>query len=210
MYWDCVSRAMDFSGRYEIPASPERVWAALNDPSILQSCIPGCERLTRRDDHHFDAVAALRVGPVKATFQATIEQSEMDPPSRCVLKGEGRGGAAGFGRGQAEILLAPEGGGTVLTYVARAAIGGKLAQMGQRLIDGAARQIANDFFARFAAQLASTSGPALESLTEELEPLIEPTEQPGGTRREGLAPEIWVIGLIAVIVILLVLFGVAL
>jgi uncharacterized protein len=202
---------MDFSGRYEIPAPPKRVWAALNDPSILQSCIPGCERLTRRDDRHFDAVAALRIGPVKATFQATIEQSEMDPPSRCVLKGEGRGGAAGFGRGEAEVLLSPEGSGTVLTYVARATIGGKLAQIGQRLIDGAARQIADDFFARFAAQVASMSGSSPEPTAPvEPEPAIEPTEQPGGTRREGLAPEIWVIGLIAVIVILLVLFGVAL
>jgi carbon monoxide dehydrogenase subunit G len=202
---------MDFRGRYEIPASPERVWAALNDPSILQSCIPGCEQLTRRDDYHFDAVAALRVGPIKATFRASIEQSEVDPPNRCVLKAEGKGGAAGFGRGEAEVQLALEGSGTVLTYLARATIGGRLAQIGHRLIDGAARQIADDFFARFAAQIASASGGPSESpAQEEFEPLIEPTEQPGEARREGLAPEIWVIGLIAVIVILLVLFGVVL
>ena len=176
---------MDFSGQYEIPASPERVWAALNDPSVLQSCIPGCERLTRRDDYHFDAVAALHVGPIKATFRASIEQSEVDPPRRCVLRAEGRGGAAGFGRGEAEVRLEPAGSGTVLTYVARATIGGKLARMGQRLIDGAAHQIANDFFARFAAQIATGPAGSSEPTTqEELEPLSEPTEQRDGTRRE--------------------------
>lgn len=202
---------MDFTGRYEIAASPDAVWAALNDPQILQACIPGCERLTRRDDHHFDAVAALRIGPVKATFQAAIEQSELNPPRRCVLKGEGRGGAAGFGRGEAEVLLAPEGSCTVLTYTAKATIGGKLAQIGQRLIDGAARQIADDFFARFAAQVANLSAAAPKTLAPvETQPPSDVPEQPAELRREGLAPEIWVIGLIAVIVILLVLFGVAL
>ncbi len=202
---------MDFTGRYEIPASPGNVWAALNDPSILQACIPGCERLTRRDGHYFDAVAALRVGPVKATFQAVIEQCEMDPPRRCVLKGEGRGGVAGFGRGEAEVLLAGEGAGTVLTYTARATIGGKFAQIGQRLIDGAARQIADDFFARFVAQVESMAAAGPEPAAQ-IEPgsTSEATKQSGSVRREGLAPEIWVVGLIAVIIILLVLFGVAL
>ncbi|HTT85599.1 MAG TPA: carbon monoxide dehydrogenase subunit G [Rhizomicrobium sp.] len=200
---------MDFTGRYEIPASPEHVWAALNDPSILQSCIPGCEGLTRRDAHHFDAVAALRIGPVKAAFRAVIEQTELDPPRRCVLKGEGRGGPAGFGRGEAEVLLASDGKGTVLTYTARATIGGKLARIGQRLIDGAARQIADDFFARFAAQIVT--GPAAPAEAAALpEPALDGAAQTEEIRREGLAPEIWVIGLIAVIIILLVLFGVAL
>src|SRR5215469_4433252 len=116
---------MEFAGRYLIPAPPETVWAALNDPTILQACIPGCESLTRVDGHRFDAVAALRIGPVKATFRAAIEQSELDPPRRCLLKGEGQGGVAGFARGEAEVLLAPETGGTVLSYTARATIGGK-------------------------------------------------------------------------------------
>jgi carbon monoxide dehydrogenase subunit G len=200
---------MDFTGRYEIPATPEWVWAALNDPSVLQACIPGCEQLTRRDERHLDAVASLRVGPLKTTFRATIEQCELDPPQRCVLIGEGRGGAAGFGRGEAEIVLAPHGAGTLLTYTARAAIGGKLAKIGQRLIDGAAQQIADDFFARFVARLPSQPAPpAMES--EESEHVADGVEQTDEARREGLAPEIWVIGLIAVIVLLLVLFGVAL
>jgi len=200
---------MDFTGRYEIPSPPERVWDALNDPTILQSCIVGCERLTRRDDHHFDAVVALRIGPVEATLQAMIEQCELDPPHRCVLKGEARGGAAGFGRGEAEVMLAPRGAGTTLTYIARATIGGKLAEMGQQLIDGAARKIADDFFARFAAQIADLPAAPTDAVVP-FEPVPEPAEWLENVRREGLAPEIWVIGLIAVIVILLVLFGVAL
>ncbi|HEX3663839.1 MAG TPA: carbon monoxide dehydrogenase subunit G [Rhizomicrobium sp.] len=203
---------MDFTGCYEIPATPEAVWAALNDPAVLQACIPRCEQMTRRDARHFDAVAAFRIGPLKATFRAVIEQSELDPPRRCLLKGEARGGAAGFGRGEAEVVLVPRhGGGTVLNYTARAIIGGKLAQIGQRLVDGAAKQIADDFFARFAAQIAATPAAAPEQPPPEpVEREIEMTEPPGDAAREGLAPEIWVIGLIAVIVILLVLFGVAL
>lgn len=203
---------MEFAGRYLIPAAPEFVWAALNDAGVLKACVPGCERLARIDAHRFDAVASLRIGPVKATFKANIEQSDLDPPRRCVLKGEGRGGVAGFARGEAEVLLAVEGTGTLLSYNARATLGGKLAQIGQRLIDGAARQIADDFFARFAAQInaASALPPAeVNTAGETPEPVSGP-DAPPAARREGLAPEIWVIGLIAVIVILLVLFGVAL
>jgi uncharacterized protein len=202
---------MEFVGRYVIPATAERIWDALNDPSILMACIPGCQSLTRTEDHRFDAVATLRIGPVKANFKAVIRQTELDPPRRCVLKGEGQGGVAGFARGEAEIKLTQDDEATALTYVARANIGGKLAQVGQRLLDSAAKQIADDFFARFAAQLAPA--PVAE---EELPPVpvsppfVEAGRTPRTAAREGLAPEIWAIGLIGVIVILLVLFGVAL
>jgi hypothetical protein len=184
----------------------------LNDPAILMACIPGCQSLTRTDDHRFNAVATLRIGPVKANFKAVIHQSELDPPRRCVLKGEGQGGVAGFARGEAEVTLTQESASTSLAYVARANIGGKLAQVGQRLIDSAAKQIADDFFARFAAQIAAT---AVVHGDEEVlavvpPPFVEELPPPQSARREGLAPEIWVIGLIGVIVILLVLFGVAL
>ena len=202
---------MDFTGRYEILAPPELVWAALNDPSTLQACIPGCEQLTRRDDRHFDAVAAFRVGPVKARILATIEQVELDPPHRCLLRGEGRGGAAGFGRGEAEIVLESGGTGTVLTYTARATIGGKLGQVGRRLVDGAARRISDNFFARFAAQIADRPlAPMTAIEMVQPDPVAETADAATVTRRDSTAPEIWVIGLIAVIVLLLVLFGVAL
>jgi hypothetical protein len=209
---------MDFSGRYLIPASPAIVWAALNDAEILKSCIPGCEKMTKTDDTHFEAVATLKIGPVKATFKGNVALENLDPPHRATLKGEGQGGVAGFAKGEAEIVLTPEDGGTVLTYTAKANIGGKLAQIGQRLIDGAAKQIADDFFGRFAGAIAAASavgsaGPAGEVVLDSGMPSIEPStpeELAVPAKREGMAPEIWVVGLIAVIVILLVLFGVSL
>lgn len=203
---------MEFTGRYVIPAPALKVWDALNDPAVLKVCVPGCQSLTRTDDDRLDAVAILRIGPVKATFKAIIRQSELDPPRRCILKGEGQGGVAGFARGEAEVSLADDGDATALSYVARASIGGKLAQVGQRLIDSAARQIADDFFARFAAQLAAVPPVAqVEGVAAVTAP--PPVETPASRRAEsrgGLGPEIWVAGLIGVIVILLVLFRVAL
>jgi uncharacterized protein len=210
---------MDFTGRYQIPAAPQAVWIALNDPEVLKACVPGCQALTKSDDNHFAATATLKIGPVKATFKAAIALSEQDPPHRCVLKGEGQGGVAGFARGEAEVLLAPDGAGTMLTYTAKATVGGKLAQIGQRLIDGAAKQLADDFFSRFAATLAppaTLDAPDAETLvdTPEYAALAvsganEISEMPKDDleRREGVAPEIWVVGLIGVIVILLLLFG---
>ena len=203
---------MDFTGEHRIPASPERVWAALNDPDVLKICIPGCESLLRTDVTHFSATATLKIGPVKATFKANIEQSELDPPHRCVLKGEGQGGVAGFARGEAEIRLTPDADGTTLSYIAKATIGGKLAQIGQRLIDGASRQIADEFFSRFAAQITAqpetqTASPPENAPQLPESPSAEPSEP---ADREGLAPEIWVVGLIGVVAILLVLFGLVL
>ena len=203
---------MEFTGRYTIPALPREVWDALNDPTVLKSCIPGCQSLTRTDDHRFDAVATLRIGPVKANFKAIIQQSELDPPRRCILKGEGQGGVAGFARGEAEVTLAEDRDGTVLSYVARASIGGKLAQVGQRLIDSAAKQIADDFFGRFAAQITSEPPVAEHEAVAPAAPppFVEaPTALPTRSR-EGLGPKIWVVGLVGVIAILLVLFGCAL
>jgi uncharacterized protein len=213
---------MEFTGRYVIPASPEAVWAAINDPEILKACIPGCETMEKTDPTHFAAAATLKIGPVKATFKGRVELSEMDPPKRCVLKGEGQGGVAGFARGEAEVVLTPGEGGTVLTYTAKATVGGKLAQIGQRLIDGAAKQIADNFFSRFAAALTATPAGAEAAIPEAMSPELGPqvavppfvervpTVNDSSLRRNGLAPEVWVIGLIAVIAILLLLFGLAL
>ena len=209
---------MDFSGRYIIPARPDIVWAALNDPDILKACIPGCEQMSKTDDTHFDAAVKLKIGPVQTTFNAKIALEGIDPPHRVVLKGEGQGGVAGFAKGEAEIVLTPEGGRTALTYNAKADVGGKLAQIGQRLIDGAARQIADDFFERFAGAIAAASsvgsaGPEGEVVMDSSAPSLEPPPaipDEAQAKREGLAPEIWVVGLVAVIIILLILFGVSL
>lgn len=197
---------MEFNGRYAIPAPPDVVWAALNDPEILKGCIPGCQSLTKTSDTEFQATATLKVGPVRATFKGKVTLSELDPPRGCLLKGEGQGGVAGFAKGQAQVRLEPDEAGTLLSYDAGATVGGKLAQIGQRLLDAAAKQIADDFFARFAAAV----GHANLSLAMPAEPSSsEPVRAPIVTQeaRGGLAPEIWVIGLIAVIAILLVLFG---
>jgi len=197
---------MDFNGRYVIPALPEVVWAGLNDPDTLKACIPGCQKIEKTDPTNFIATATLKIGPVKATFQGKVGLSDLDPPHRCRLSGEGQGGVAGFAKGDAEIVLTPEGDGTVLTYTAKASVGGKLAQIGQRLIDGAAKQIADDFFTRFAEKL--TQPPAAELAPD---PLVEAAAPVAATtpigRREGFAPEIWVVGLVGVVVILLLIFG---
>ena len=197
---------MEFKGRYLIPASPQKVWNSLNDPQILRQCVPGCERMDKTDDTHFSAAAVLKIGPVKATFNANIALDNLDPPHRCTLKGEGQGGVAGFARGEAEVVLTPEGDGTVLSYTAQAQIGGKLAQIGQRLIDGAAKQVADDFFVRFAAAVASA--PDMAQVPPPQPEPVQPRIDTPAEKRGGLAPEIWVIGLIALIAALLLLFGV--
>jgi carbon monoxide dehydrogenase subunit G len=197
---------MDFTGRYEINAAPQKVWEGLNDPVILKNCIPGCEQLDKTSPTDFLATARLKIGPLSATFKGKVSLSDLEPPHRCKLSGEGQGGVAGFAKGDAEVVLTPSGVGTVLTYTAKASVGGKLAQIGQRLIDGAAKQIADDFFKRFAA--------ALEVPTLVPDPEVDATRAKSAkiapAARPGLPPAIWVAALIAVIVILLLLFGVKL
>src|SRR5579872_2163961 len=197
---------MDFSGRYAIPASPEAVWNGLNDPVVLKACIPGCEQIEKTSPTDFVATATLKVGPVRATFKGKVSLSELDPPSRCVLTGEGQGGMAGFAKGSAEVRLERTDSGTVLTYTARATVGGKLAQIGQRLIDGAAKQIADDFFKRFAVALAV---PVLVP-DAEFEADVAQVQPSASRRTAGLPAAAWIAALIVVIVISLLLFGVKL
>ncbi|MBV8800841.1 MAG: carbon monoxide dehydrogenase subunit G [Alphaproteobacteria bacterium] len=203
---------MQFTGRYLIATAPAAVWAALNDPEMLKKCIPGCETLERTADNRLSGSAKLKIGPVSATFKGNVDLTELDPPHRCVLKGEGQGGVAGFAKGQAEVLLVPEGDGTELTYNAKATVGGKLAQVGQRLIDGAARQIADEFFARFAAELTAVESTSEQPLANDMASppqVVQELSSPPAIQ-EGVAPQIWVVGLIAIIIILLILFGLVL
>jgi len=198
---------MQFTGRYMIPAPADVVWAAINDPEILKACIPGCETLVKSPVGEFEGAARIKVGPVSATFRGKVAVVDPEPPKHLVLKGEGQGGVAGFARGEADVTLTPVDGGTELNYIAKANVGGKLAQIGQRLIDGAAKQIADDFFKRFTAAVtpALTPDPVVEASPPVAAKAAAPDEP-----REGLAPQIWVVGLIAVVVILLLLFGVSL
>jgi uncharacterized protein len=143
--------AMTMSGEQQLAAPREKVWAALNDTEVLKLCIPGCETLDRVSDTEFQAVATNKIGPVKARFKGKVTLSDLDPPNGYRISGEGDGGIAGFAKGGAVVKLADKDGGTLLTYNVEAQIGGKLAQLGQRLINGVAKKLADDFFAKFAA-----------------------------------------------------------
>jgi carbon monoxide dehydrogenase subunit G len=142
---------MDMSGEYRIPAPRQRVWEALNDPEILKASIPGCEELNRLSDRDLEAKVRAKVGPVSATFNGKVTLSDLNPPASYRIAGEGKGGAAGFAKGGADVALAEDGAETILRYNAKADVGGKLAQIGSRLIQGAARKMADDFFGRFSA-----------------------------------------------------------
>ena len=143
---------MDLTGEYKIAAPREAVWKALNDPEILKQAIPGCEEIQKLSDTEMTAKVTARVGPVKASFAGKVTLSDLDPPNGYKISGEGQGGVAGFARGGADVRLKPDesGTGTILTYTATAAVGGKLAQIGSRLIEGAAKQTADQFFSKFA------------------------------------------------------------
>ncbi len=144
---------MDITGEYKIAAPPERVWEALNDPDVLRQAIPGCEAMTALSDTEIEAVIVNKIGPVKAKFKTVLSITNLNPPNSYTLSGEGKGGLAGFGRGSANVTLSQDGSNTVLSYTADFAVGGKLAQIGSRLIVAATRKIADDFFARFSELL---------------------------------------------------------
>jgi hypothetical protein len=144
---------MTMTGEVELPASPDTVWAKLNDPEVLRLCIPGCESLEKLSDTEFQAIATNKIGPVKARFKGKVRLSDLDPPKGYKISGEGDGGVAGFAKGGATVALAPKDGGTLLTYNVEAQIGGKLAQLGQRLVNGAAKKLADQFFQKFAEQV---------------------------------------------------------
>src|ERR1700746_2956128 len=147
--------AMTMTGEVQLPASREAVWAKLNDPEVLKACIPGCEELEKTDEHGFRAVAKMKVGPVSARFKGRVTLSDLNPPNGYKISGEGDGGVAGFAKGGATVALTEKDGGTLLTYNVEAQIGGKLGQLGQRLLNGAAKKVADDFFQKFAATVAA-------------------------------------------------------
>ena len=142
---------MDMSGEERIAAPRDAVWAALNDPEVLKACIPGCEELNKTSDTEFVARVVAKIGPVKAGFGGKVTLSDLDPPNGYTITGEGQGGAAGFAKGGAKVRLesVDAGAATILHYAADAQIGGKLAQIGSRLVEGSARKLADEFFANF-------------------------------------------------------------
>jgi len=140
---------MEMSGEELINAPREQVWAALNDPEILRQAISGCQSVEKEDDTSFSAVVKVKVGPVKATFKGKVTLSNIDAPNGYTITGEGKGGAAGFGKGGADISLSDAEGGTLLKYKVKASVGGKMAQIGSRLIDSTAKKLAGEFFSNF-------------------------------------------------------------
>ena len=153
---------MELNGEQLIPASQQRTWDALNDPEVLKACIPGCETLERTDDGGFTATLALRIGPVSAKFKGRLALSDVQAPERYTIHFDGQGGMAGFGKGSAQVQLAPVDGGTRLQFAAKAQVGGKLAQVGSRLVDAAAGKITNDFFNAFNARVQADAQAAGE------------------------------------------------
>lgn len=210
---------MDMSGEFRIAAPRERVWQALNDPEILKQSIPGCEEIEKLSPTEFTAKVTAKVGPVKARFGGKVTLSDLDPPNGYRITGEGQGGAAGFAKGGADVRLEQDGSDTILRYQVQASVGGKLAQIGSRLIDGTARKMADDFFARFAAAVASgqpaaapeaavegvagPAGPAAPSPA----PAPRPPEAVGPERGGGARPIVWVVGLIIIVIALLLIFA---
>ncbi|MBX3539384.1 MAG: carbon monoxide dehydrogenase subunit G [Chelatococcus sp.] len=146
---------MDMSGEQRIEAPRDVVWAALNDPQILRKCIPGCQKLDKFSDTEMAAIAVIKVGPISAKFQGAVTLSDLDPPNGYRIIGEGQGGVAGFAKGSAEVRLTADGEATILRYSVSAQIGGKLSQLGGRLIDATARKMSDAFFKRFADEIAA-------------------------------------------------------
>jgi len=191
---------MEIKGEYRIAASREKVFAALNDVAILQACIPGCESLEKSSDTEMKAKVRMRIGPVSASFTGKVTLSDLDPPNGYKISGEGQGGAAGFAKGGAVVTLREDGADTVLNYNVDAQVGGKIAQVGARLIDGTARKLADEFFSKFAAMVgAPPPGEAAEAVAA---PAAAPT--PSAAAQRGYKHWI-VIGVGAVVLVLVFL-----
>lgn len=226
---------MDMQGEYRIPATRETVWNALNDPEILKQAITGCESLDQTEDGGFEAVVKAKVGPVKATFKGAVRLENVTAPESYTIVGEGKGGAAGFAKGGADVVLRQEGDATILTYTVKAQVGGKLAQIGGRLIDSTAKKYANDFFSKFVEILSNPSpsrasetmaqeganAPASaaderahEALQSEADVIheakqaaLEAVDAQKAARKSGLTPTQWILFVVIALFALTYLFG---
>ncbi len=191
---------MQMSGEYRIEASRDAVWAALNDPDVLKQAIPGCEEIDMVSDTEFAAKVKVKVGPVSAKFTGNVTLADLDPPNGYTISGTGKGGPAGFAKGGAKVRLEADGTATILHYEVDAQVGGKLAQIGSRLIDATAKKMAGDFFARFAEVVG---GPVPAEADDEVADAPAAEAAPA----TGVRPLFWVLGLVAVVVALLSIFA---
>lgn len=198
---------MDMTGEFRIPASRETVWDALNDPEVLKASIPGCQRLEKVSDEELTATVKSKVGPVSATFTGKVTLSDINPPAGYKISGEGQGGVAGFAKGGAEVTLEEEGTETILRYSANAQVGGKLAQIGSRLIDSTAKKMANEFFTNFVAQIGTSKPEDNDDLSSDSDQAETDTATVASAPNSGLSPAVWIGGLIAIVGVLLYIFG---
>jgi len=210
---------MDMTGEVHLPAPRQTVWRALNDPEILKQSIPGCEEIQKLSDTEMTARVSAKVGPVSAKFTGKVLLSELDPPNGYTISGEGQGGVAGFAKGGAQVSLKDDTGGTMLSYKVQAQVGGKLAQIGSRLIDATARKMADEFFARFVAAVgASAPAPAAAppagaapeppSATAPMStPVPSPADRPATREGKRVAPFVWAAILTGLVAVLLYLYA---
>jgi carbon monoxide dehydrogenase subunit G len=208
---------MELSGERRIDAPRQRVWAALNDPEVLKASIPGCQELEKVSDTEMKAKVIAKVGPVKATFTGDVTLSNIEAPSSYTISGEGKGGVAGFAKGGADVTLEEDGAATVLRYTAKGQVGGKLAQVGARLVDATAKQMADKFFSAFAEQVGGVEEEGIvaraEHAVEEAAHEVVEAAHHAEERAEEAAvrgflggPQMWgLIALAAVIVLILIL-----
>ena len=198
---------MDMTGEFRIPASRETVWDALNDPEVLKASIPGCQKLEKVSEEELTATVKSKVGPVSATFTGKVTLSDVNPPAGYKISGEGQGGVAGFAKGGAEVTLEEEGTETILRYSANAQVGGKLAQIGSRLIDSTAKKMANEFFTNFVAQIGTSKPGDKADASSDSDQAETDTATVPSAPNSGLSPAVWIGGLIAIVGVLLYIFG---
>jgi carbon monoxide dehydrogenase subunit G len=198
---------MDMTGEFRIPASRETVWDALNDPEVLKASIPGCQKLEKVSEEELTATVKSKVGPVSATFTGKVTLSDINPPAGYKISGEGQGGVAGFAKGGAEVTLEEEGTETILRYSANAQVGGKLAQIGSRLIDSTAKKMANEFFTNFVAQIGTSKPEDKADSNSDSDQAETDTATVASAPNSGLSPAVWIGGLIAIVGVLLYIFG---
>ncbi|MCA3264111.1 MAG: carbon monoxide dehydrogenase subunit G [Telmatospirillum sp.] len=192
---------MNLSGEYRLPLPRTVVWDGLNNPEILKQCIPGCEELTKTEDNGFAAKVGLKIGPMTARFTGKVTLSDIDPPNGYKIAGEGQGGVAGFGKGSAIVKLAEDGeGGTILTYTADSQVGGKMAQLGSRLIDATAKKLADEFFGKFATTVAP---PAAAEATAPAAAEQPKTPEISAPQSGGLPQSVWIAALVAAVAVVL-------
>ena len=179
---------MDMQGSRELSVSQKTAWEALNVPAVLMACIPGCTKVEATGDNTFDMAMALKIGPVSAKFTGVIKLEDVDPPNAYTLQFEGQGGPAGFGKGSSHVKLTPQGSGCLLSYTVHATVGGKVAQLGQRLIDGVASKMADDFLKRMDNHLAEQHGAAAPDASSATSASTETSKAPQA-KPEGAAVE---------------------